>query len=155
MSEKKPSPHELVRFFIHTDRLHRSLVEMRMSDLNLHRSQHIMLACISSFSEPPTQRQIAEKLDISAATVAVTIKKLEAAGYLEKTQSDGDSRCNRIVLSEKGKEILIKAKDILSEIDSLMFVGISDKELTEFSECLEKIQKNLKSSGATLLPHMC
>ncbi len=54
-SLSKLSNHELVRLFIHTDKLHRNLIEQRMADLNLHRSQHIMLLCISGFETPPTQ----------------------------------------------------------------------------------------------------
>lgn len=150
MDSKELSPHELVRFFIHTDKLHRSLVEIKMVDLNLHRSQHIMLSCIAGFDFPPTQRQISEKLDISAATVAVTIKKLETAGYIEKDSSQNDRRCNRIIISDKGKKILEKAKNIFLDIDTLMFSGLSENELCQFAECLEKIQNNLKTGGAKL-----
>lgn len=150
MDNEKLSPHELVKFFIHTDRLHRSLVEMRMVDLNLHRSQHMMLSCIAGFDSPPTQRRISEKLDISEATVAVTIKKLEAAGYIEKDRFTDDSRCNRIAISDKGRQILEKAKNIFCDIDSLMFSGLSESELEQFAKCLEKIQNNLKTGGAKL-----
>ena len=147
---KKPTPHELVISFIRTDKLHKSLVEMRMSDLNIHRSQHMMLRCINSFEEPPTQKQLSEKLDISAATVAVTLKKLEASGYISKATSNGDSRCNKVSITKKGKDILLKGKEIISEIDADTIRDLSDEELTVFSRCLLKIQENLRKSGAVI-----
>lgn len=156
LEEKKRSAHELVRFFVHTDKLHKSLIEMRMSDLNLHRSQHIMLMCIAGFGKAlPTQSMLAKKLDISAATAAVTLKKLETAGYICKSTSEGDCRCNRISITDKGYEILEKAKNIFTEIDSAMIDGVSEEELLLFAKCLEKFQSNLRSCGATLPQHIC
>ena len=150
MEKETLAPHELVRLFIHTDKLHRSLIEQRMADLNLHRSQHIMLYCIKSFDSPPTQKDLAKKLDISAATVAVTIKKLEQAGFVTKATSDGDNRCNKVSLTEKGHEILLSAKNIFDEVDGNMFSGLSPEQLSVFVEILEKVQSNLRSEGATI-----
>jgi DNA-binding MarR family transcriptional regulator len=119
-----------------------------MSKLNIHRSQHMMLRCIASFDEPPTQKEISKKLDITPATAAVTLKKLEEAGFVTKVTSDGDNRCNKVSITEKGKDILAKGKDIIKEIDEATIDGLSEKELIFFSECLLKIQNNLKNHGA-------
>ncbi|MBE6571036.1 MAG: MarR family transcriptional regulator [Ruminococcaceae bacterium] len=154
-SAEKLSNHELVRLFIHTDKLHRNLIEQRMSDLNLHRSQHIMLLCISAFETPPTQKDIAKKLDISAATVAVTIKKLEQAGFVTKATSDSDNRCNRVSITDEGRNILEQAKMIFENVDENMLSGLTNEELSNFVEYLKKIQANLRSDGATLPPHKC
>lgn len=153
MEKKNPtglSNHELVRLFIHTDKLHRSLIEQRMTDLNLHRSQHIMLICISGFETPPTQKDIAKKLDISAATVAVTVKKLESAGFVTKETNDSDNRCNRVSITQEGRNILARAKCIFDSVDENMFSGLSEQELSVFVGCLEKIQENLRSDGAVM-----
>ena len=144
--------HELIRLFIHTDKLHRNLVEQRMSDLNIHRSQHMMLRSISAFSEPPTQKEICEKLSISAATAAVTLKKLEASGFITKVTYKGDARCNKVSITKKGEDILLKGKEIINEIDDFSVKGLSQEELEIFSQCLIKMQNNLKENGA-VFPH--
>ncbi len=146
----KHLPRDLMRMLIHTDKLHRNLVEKRMSKLGLHRSQHIMLLCILGFDTPPTQRDIAAALGLSAATVAVTIKKLEASEFVEKARSDGDSRCNRILITEKGKKILESAHVIFDSIDSSTFAEITDEELDVFVAVFDKMQQNLRSCGAEL-----
>lgn len=138
--------------FIGTDKLHRSLVESRMSDLKLHRSQHHMLVCIAGFETPPTQKMIAERLNISAATVTVTIKKLEAAGYVTKICDQNDNRCNSVSITQKGRDILARGKEIIDSIDSSMFKDFSDQELASFADCLIKIQNNLTACGAKMPP---
>ena len=148
MEYKNIAAHELIRLFIHTDKLHRNLVEQKMSDLNIHRSQHMMLRCISAFTEPPTQKEICEKLSISAATAAVTLKKLEASGFITKVTSKGDARCNKVSITKKGTDILIKSKEIITKIDDASIKGLTENELEIFSRCLIKMQNNLKESGA-------
>lgn len=139
---------ELVRYFIDTDRMHRTLVEERIGALKLHRSQHVMLQCIEAFETPPTQRALADRLGISAATVAVTVKKLESEGYIVRREADNDSRANCLSLTEKGHDILIRARDAFMTVDVGMFAGMSREELTRFAESLRKIQDNLAAMGA-------
>lgn len=152
MNEKKLATHELVRHFKQTDKLHRCLIEQRMKELNLHRSQHIMLMCIAGFDgdAPLTQKMLSQKLDISAATVAVSVKKLEEQGYITRESMTGDGRCNTICITEKGKNILMEAKGIFDEVDSAMINGVSEEELDVFVGCLEKFRSNLKACGAKL-----
>lgn len=152
MGTNSLSTHEIVRLFIHTDKLHRNLIESKMSKLNLHRSQHIMLCVISELEKTgaPSQSDIAQKLDISAATVAVTLKRLGAAGYIKKTDCQNDSRCKKISVTQSGKDILTSAKAIFEEVDEKMLSHLSDEELENFISVLIKIQENLKNNGAIL-----
>lgn len=154
LENKKLTPHELMHFFMKTDKLHRCLVEMKMNNLNIHRSQHHMLLCISLFEAPPTQKMIAERLGISAATVTITVKKLEASGYVTRISDKYDNRCNTIEITEKGLDILARGKEIMDSIDKVMFSGLTDTEITQFAQSLSKIQENLRSCGASL-PDRC
>ena len=148
MTETEMRFADLVHYFIDTDRMHRTLVEERIGALKLHRSQHMMLRCIECSAEAPTQKVLSQMLGISTATVAVTAKKLESEGYITRTESETDSRCNRLTLTDKGKEILLAARDVFHSIDRGMFENIPDTELRCFSETLRKIQNNLVSMGA-------
>lgn len=150
MDERNLHIAELVRYFIDTDRMHRTLAEERVGAVKLHRSQHMMLRSIEHCEAPPTQRQLAEMLGISAATVAVTVKKLEAEGYIRRQMSQEDSRCNRLSLTEKGKTVLLQVRDLFTSLDIGMFEGIPDEELVQFAGCLKKIRNNLAAMGAQI-----
>lgn len=126
-----------------TDRMHRRIFENAAShEFGIHRSQHIMLMCLSS-GDQITQKTLAERMNISAAAVAVTVKKLEAGGFIERNVGTDDGRQNIIQLTEKGKSIVDKTQNLFTKIDSRMLEGISDEQLEVFYECLEKMHENL------------
>ena len=90
-----------------------------------------------------SQTELAEHLEISTAAVAVTIKKLESGGYIEKKAAEKDSRYNSIVITERGREIISASEKYFSEIDGAMLEGIPQEMLETFVRCLEIMQNNL------------
>ena len=128
--------------FMKTDRLHRKAFEGLVSRLGIHRSQHIMLMHLAK-DEGTSQKALAEHLQISDAAVAVTIKKLEAGGYIEKLASEKDGRYNNIKITGKGREIVSASEKFFTAVDLAMTKGISDEMLECFVLCLEMMQKNL------------
>ena len=99
-----------MRRIIHVAKTHHSIIESKTKDVGMHRSTHMMLRCLSECETPPTQKEIAEKLGISAAAVAVTLDKLEGEGYVEKLPLDDDRRANRVKIPERGREYIFYEK---------------------------------------------
>ena len=135
--------HQAVYAFMQTDKMHRKLCEKKIGGLGIHRSQHIMLMVLSHFDRSVTQKEISEKLKISAAAAAVSLRKLEAAGFIERASSGGDKRCNEVKITEKGEEIVRKSKEIFESIDSVMTMGVSEAELDTFIGIVGKMEANL------------
>ncbi len=133
----------VIHKFISTDRLHRTLLEKQVSRGSLHRSQHRVLLYIYKCENAPTQKDIAKFFEISSAAVAVMLKKLEASGYIKREAEEKDMRFNRITVTEKGEKTLKDTKTLVDEVDLFMFKNFSDDELLVFSQCLEKMQRNL------------
>ena len=130
------------RMLMKTDRLHRKAFEAQVWRLGLHRSQHIMLMHLAKDSEM-SQKALAQHLEISPAAVAVTLKKLESGGYIEKKTAENDCRFNEIVITEKGLEVVNASKSFFADVDEAMVEGIDEKTLESFFWCLERMQKNL------------
>ena len=105
----------LMKKFIALDREHHRLLEREVGASGMHRSQHAMLLYIKRCSHAPTQKELAELLLISPAAVAVTMKKLENAGYIERKSDENDSRRNSVSLTEKGEEILTNTKKLVDK----------------------------------------
>lgn len=137
--------HQAVFAFIQTDKMHRKLCEKKIGGLGIHRSQHIMLMVLSRFNRSVTQKELSGELNISAAAAAVSLRKLEAAGYIKRASSGGDKRCNEVKISEKGKTIVRRSREIFDSIDTLMTLGVSDDELSEFIATVKKMEANLKT----------
>lgn len=139
----KERARKMFHTMIKTDRLHRCVVENFLTDLNIHRSQHMTLMYLAKCDECPSQKTIAEHFNISPASVAVTLKKLEEAGYIAKESSSVDNRNNFIRITDTGKEIVNSSKERFEEIDYNMFCDFTDEDYENFYTCLEKMIKGL------------
>ena len=78
---------QVCRMFIHTDRLHRKTVERFADTLGIHLSQHFVLMRTAHMGGSVPQKTLAAALQISPAALAVTLKKLQSGGFIEKTPS--------------------------------------------------------------------
>lgn len=134
----------LVWEIIKIAREHRKNVDKRISALGIHPSQHHLLMYLSGNSAC-TQNSIADAMEISAATVAVSLKKLEKGGYIEKRISPEDGRSNLIALTPKGEDVVIRSKQIFEETDRRCFDSLTEEELEQFHSIMERIINNLKA----------
>lgn len=135
----------LVWEIIRIAREHRKIVEKRICSLGIHPSQHHVLMHISK-NGACTQNHIAEAMEVSAAAVAVSLKKLEKGGYIEKQISPGDGRSNLIALTSKGENVVEQSKAMFEEVDKEMFLSISEEEQKQLHAYMEKIIHNLKKA---------
>lgn len=102
-----------------------------------------MLMCISDHPNV-SQKELAEKSKVSAATVAVSLKKLEKGGYIRRVVDERDNRYNQLCLTEKGQRIVEKSKQIFLDVDKSMFDGFSPEELEKMEEFLDRMYENLE-----------
>ena len=139
----------------------RKIVGMQMKLSALHRYHiHTALSKHGVFpGQPPllavleesdcTQKELSEKLKVSAATVAVSVKRLQKSGFVEKLSDSEDLRCNRIRISEKGKKISELCHSECDRIDKMMFEGFSDEERRQYADFLKRISDNLSGDSFT------
>ena len=142
--------HKACLLFMGTDRIHRKLFERMVTSLGIHRSQHFMLMNIDR-EGVGSQKELAERMGISTAAVAVTLKKLEAEGYIERSVAEEDSRNNEIRITDEGKRVIGVSHDYIKRLDTAMFRDFDSETLAVFMRCLETMQQNLadfeKSEG--------
>lgn len=153
--EDRHSPQEhAIHSLIHVSHMHRRAVEAEAEKLKLHHSQHMMLIYLINSEEPPMQKDIAKALEISPAAVAVTLGKLESEGYVKREVSDGDGRCNRVFITDSGRNILKQSHILFSKVDSLALSGFSEEEITALTGYLKRMKDNLRDIISDDLPFM-
>lgn len=126
---------------------HKSTVDSYVNETNLHKSQHRLIMMISRMGKNISQRDLAEKLNITPAAVAVTLKKMEKMGLVTRTVAESDNRYNQVVLTDKGKKIVKESQKIFLYADEKMFAGFSQEELDTFEDYLTRIKENLAKEG--------
>ena len=128
---------------ITTDRMHRCLIASRVKGVGVHRTQHRILMILSRLGKLPSQKELAEHLEITPAAVTGAIKVLENAGYVERNLGH-DTRFMELVITEKGRAVVEETKKMFAETDKSLFAGFTDDELDIYIRCLEKLQSNIR-----------
>lgn len=132
----------LDRYF-RLNRLHRKVVEQELSTTGVYRSQHRLLMCLAK-NPHISQKELAERQEISTSAIAVSLKKLQQSGYIQKELDQRDNRFNQICITEKGQKVVEESRNIFQRIEEEMFRGFSDEELKAFGGALDRICGNLE-----------
>ena len=125
---------------------HRINHQRFLEDLDLYYGQPILLMHLYDKGEA-TQKELAGYLNCSPAAVAVSIKRLERKGLLEKRVDNTDMRYNKITLTEEGKKRALAARAGLDRIDRRCFDGFLQDELDTLKNFYQRMINNLNSEG--------
>ncbi len=139
-----------MRKIMHISRLHRCIFEKNISKMGIHHSQHHLLMYIAMKGEITSQKEIAEKFNISSAAIARSLKELELEGYVIKEPTTEDSRYNRIRITEKGKAITEESHKMFKETDISIFEDFTQEDIELLNSFLDKMQEKLidKNKGS-------
>ena len=136
----------LVEKYIRTNKRHRKVLEQELNSTGVYRSQHQILMYVADNPEV-SQKELARLYGVSAATIAVSLKKLEQGGYIERKVDKKDNRFNQIRITEKGAETVEKSEAIFQELERRMFSGFSKEDFEKMGQFLDRIYDNLEPDG--------
>ena len=133
---------DVVGHLFEVDVLRRVRLQKAASDSGLYFGQ---LPILQFIHEHPgcTQREIADKIGVTSASVALSTKRMQKSGLLTKEIDSQDLRCNRLELTETGIEYMNTCTQKFDEVDQLLFRGFSEEELGQLDALLEKVVANL------------
>lgn len=132
-----------IKTMMQTDRMHRQLLDESRKVIGLHRTAHIILMHLSK-NKAASQKELADRVGITPAAVTGILKHLEREGYITRCEGR-DSRYHEIDITELGRDAVELSRRIFSEVDTALFDGFSDEELSEYIKTMEKIQRNMES----------
>ena len=124
-------------------RLRHQILENTIADLGILPSQHHVLMQLSRAQGAFSQAEIAERMHVSPASVARTIKSLDADGYIRRDSCGADGRRNEIRITERGERVLSQSRARFQKLDAANYAGFSEAELRLFSELLDRLTDNL------------
>ena len=137
-----------VLLMMHTGRMHKSQIDAKVRDIGIHSTQHRILMHLAKCERIPSQKELAEHLDITPAAVTGAIKQIEQDGYIKRTPGC-DTRFYEIEITERGRELVKLTHELFSAVDCAMLEGFSDEELDAFIGYLERMQANMKKQIQT------
>ena len=136
-------PRAVTRRMILTNQMHKRMLENNLEGTGIHRAQHRLLMTLAC-NEFRSQVELARMLEISPATIAVSLKSLEKAELIEKRMRQEDNRVNFVELTKKGRRMVEDSRDFFDMLDQQMYQGFTRDERMQFSQYLERIYENMQ-----------
>lgn len=98
-----------------------------------------------------TQARMAEAMGITAATLTHHLNALEKRGLVRRWREEGNRRSQRVELTDAGRELFERLREVALAHDARLRSGLSEEELTQLAELLGKLEAGL-GAEATVAP---
>lgn len=99
-----------------------------------------------------TQRELAESVHVSPATMTASLKSLERQGYVTKHSDDADGRCKRVFLTQKGRDAVSRCKAAFDHVDKHLYAGFEPEEVERLKQDYRHMLANLYAIGGDRSP---
>lgn len=96
-------------------------------------------------TEKITQRDLTDRLGIQPGSASEILSKLESAGWILRTQNEGDRRTTDICLTDSGRELAEEASEQRKERHEEMFSCLSEEEKQQLLSLLERIRTDWRT----------
>jgi DNA-binding MarR family transcriptional regulator len=115
---------------------------IQQEGVDLTRGQWSIL-CQVSLREGCRQRELAESLQVGAATVGRQIESLVAAGWLERRDDPRDGRAHQLYVRFQARNVLVQLRRPIAQLREEFFTGIPLERREALIDDLLVIRKNL------------
>ena len=129
--------------FLEVLRLHYRKNYVQFEKIGLTHGQPFLLFALNN-SDGQSQKELASKLKIKAATMTAMLKRMEQDDLISRKQDDVDQRVIRVCITEKGKAACNRAKEVSKEIEKEMFKDITAEEKMILRRLFMQMKANLQ-----------
>lgn len=105
--------------------------------------QQIMVIKLIAHKGKINISELCDEMHLVKGTVSGIVKRLEAAGYVEKVKDDIDKRNSYVVLSENGIEFANNFRCTINQSFDKIFENFDDSQIAEIRECLLKLKEKI------------
>jgi len=132
-------------FLIHdVARIRRNVVNNALSHIGLTRTQRWALAYIvRAGGKGMIQADLARAMNVGKVSLGATIKHLESAGLVVRTQDPDDLRVKLVTVTNQGLDATIQMTVIVEKLNKAFWKGIPEEKISEFAEVLEVMMGNM------------
>ncbi|MFC6884775.1 MULTISPECIES: MarR family winged helix-turn-helix transcriptional regulator [Actinomadura] len=127
-----PSPSELMRldaqvcFALHaTSRAFDAVYRAELRDLGLTYPQYLAMLALWE-TDGPTVKRLGERLRLDSGTLSPLLKRLEAAGLVERRRGRRDERSVTVHLTEAGSALRDRAAEVPRRIGAITGLDVED-----------------------------
>ena len=120
----------------------RARLESRLANAGASLPAWGVLSCAIE-EEGLSQRQLAERMGIEAATLTRHLDRLEADGLITRRRDGEDRRILRVFPSPAARSLHARMAAVAISLDADLTAGLSDEELADLRRLLARLYSNL------------
>lgn len=117
-------------------------VRHEMSGMGAHPRQGPILGLLLSM-DGASQADLVREMGVSAATVAVSLARLEKLGYVKRERNQQNQRANILALTLEGRLQAQRVQQAMEQAGMLAVAGLTDAECEQFAFLMQKMIDNL------------
>ncbi|MHB0858563.1 MAG: MarR family winged helix-turn-helix transcriptional regulator [Anaerolineae bacterium] len=146
------SPDESLDYlFVQVAKLHYGRARDLFHTIGLYRGQPPLLGLLARHDGLP-QSRLAERLDITPATISRMLDRMEKAGFVTRTPDPADQRVARVHLTDRGRAVQDSMRRLIETIEQETFAGFNPEECAVLRGYLARMRENLQSVGGGTEP---
>lgn len=129
--------------FTRVIRMYYGRMQAQLAEVGIYRGQPPIMGLLYQH-DGMSQKEMASALNLSPATMTVTLKRMEKAGLVCREMDEHDQRILRVHLSEQGKQMWLKSADQIRCVTEELLEGFTPEEERQMREYLFRIARNME-----------
>ena len=129
--------------FTRVIRMYYGRMQAQLAEVGIYRGQPPIMGLLYQH-DGMSQKEMAGALNLSPATMTVTLKRMEKAGLVRREMDEHDQRILRVHLSEQGRQMWLKSADQIRAVTEELMEGFTPEEERQMREYLYRIARNMK-----------
>ena len=135
----------LIHILSHTMKRHNPAEVMENDDLTTMQKHVLKFILLETMHRDLYQKDIEEEFKICRSTVTNILKLMEKKGYIRRESVPYDARLKKLVLTDTGRELHEKTKDMIDMLEEQTVGGISKEDLDTFYRVIDQVKNNVKN----------
>lgn len=144
-SQDNPDKAKTINHMLHRlSRQHFQYCESQFESLGIGPGQVPILMELGCYGQL-SQRDLAEKVRVTPATISGTLKRLEKNGFIVRTSMEDDARVSLVSLSPSGKRLMEEARSVFQAADAMPLTGFDAREQDELEGYIRRMLENVQN----------
>jgi DNA-binding MarR family transcriptional regulator len=124
---------------------HRARAAAMFAELGLHPGQEAVLLQLDAYG-PQNQRQLAAGARCEPPSITGMVRKLEAAGLVERHTAADDARAQVVSLTDQGRRVNDRLRELWQELAELTVAHLQGISVDEVTRALTAVAASLQES---------
>ena len=144
---RKDAPSQVIGILIgQAHRRLRRAIDQHLQPFGLTEALWLPLLRLSRAEGPLRQKDLAALLSLDGSSVVRLLDGLQAAGYIERREDDGDRRAKAITLTPAGRKVVAQVEATATRVRSSALAGLAAEDIETTVRVLRHLCDTLADS---------